>query len=225
VRGGGNILIVVPAYNAAGTLPQLIARCKGSAPELSIAVVNDGSTDSTTEIVAGLDVIRLVHEQNRGKGEALKTGFDYARQEGFEAVITLDADLQHAPESIPAFIDLYRTGEYDIIVGVRTITLSVMPFTRWLTNKTTSWIISMMAKQRVTDSQSGFRLIATETWHRIPLATTGYDLESEILIKAGKAGYRIGEVPIETIYTGSKSYINPLADTWRFVRLVWRNLA
>jgi len=85
-------------------------------------------------------------------------------------------------------------------------------------------MISKMAGQRVTDSQSGYRLITTKVWHLIPLATTGYDLESEILIKAGKMGFKIGEVPIETIYTGGKSYINPLADTWRFIRLVWRNL-
>jgi glycosyltransferase involved in cell wall biosynthesis len=171
-----------------------------------------------------MEVIALEHEDNRGKGEALKTGFDFAAKRDFAAVITLDADLQHAPESIPAFIEAYREATCDIVVGARNIALSVMPFARWWTNRTTSWIISKMVKQRITDSQSGYRLIATRVWQNIPLSTTGYDLESEILIKAGKMGYRIGEVPIETIYTGGKSYINPWADTWRFIKLVWRNL-
>ena len=219
-----DVLIVIPAYNAAQTLPELIARCKKAARELPVAVVNDGSADSTGEVLAKLDVVTLVHQGNRGKGQALLTGFDYAKQEGFAAVITIDADLQHAPESIPAFVELYRTGQYDIIVGARTIDLTVMPFDRWWTNKTTSWIISKITKQRITDSQSGYRLISTRVWHSVQLATTDYDLESEVLIKAGKMGYRIGEVPIATIYTGGKSYINPLADTWRFIKLVWRNL-
>jgi len=219
-----DILVVIPAFNAADTLPELIDRCRRAAPHLPLAVVNDGSQDSTGDVLAGLDVIALSHSHNRGKGEALKTGFDFARDEGYDCVITLDADLQHAPESIPSFVEAYRTGAFDIIIGTRTIALSVMPLDRWWTNKTTSWIISKMTRQQVTDSQSGYRLISTAVWHAVPLATTNYDLESEILIRAGKMGYRIGEVPIETIYTGGKSYINPLVDTGRFIKLVWRNL-
>jgi len=219
-----DILIVIPAYNAAETLPELIARCRQAAPDLQIAVVDDGSGDATGDVLAGLDVAVLSHPHNRGKGEALKTGFDFAGREGFAAVMTMDADLQHAPESIPAFVDAYRTGKFDIIIGTRTISLSSMPIERWWTNKTTSWIISRMTGQHITDSQSGYRLISTAVWQAVPLATTNYDLESEVLIRAGKLGYRFGEVSIETIYTGGKSYIHPLADTWRFIMLVWRNL-
>ncbi len=218
-----DILIVIPAYNAAATLPELVHRCQKAAPDLPLVVVNDDSTDDTSAVLAELEIIVLTHEHNRGKGEALKTGFSYAAEHGFAAVLHLDADLQHAPESIPHFIDLYRSAQFDIIIGARTIELSVMPFARWATNRLTSWIISKMAGQQITDSQSGYRLITVACWEAIPLATTGYDLESEILIKAGKMGFTIGEVPIETIYTGGKSYINPLADSWRFIRLVWRN--
>lgn len=188
-----------------------------------MVVVDDGSTDSTAQVLRDRNVVVLPHRQNRGKGEALKTGFAYARDNGYGAVITLDADLQHAPESIPGFLQLYRTGTYDLLVGARNIALSVMPFSRWLTNKVTSWIISRMAGQKITDSQSGYRLISTSLWHEMKLSTAAYDLESEILIKAGKRGYRIGEVPIETIYTGGVSYINPLSDSWRFIKLIWRN--
>ena len=224
MRDRSDIVVVIPAYNAAQTLPELITRCRKAAPGLPLVVVNDGSSDSTVEVLAALELTALEHEHNRGKGEALKTGFEYAARRGFAAVITLDADLQHAPESIPAFVAAYRETAFDIIVGARTVARSVMPLSRWWTNKTTSWIISKMTKQRITDSQSGYRLIRTKVWQDIPLSTTSYDLESEILIKAGQMGYRIGEVPIETIYTGGKSYINPWTDTWRFIRLVWRNL-
>ncbi len=218
-----SIVILIPAYNAAETLTGLVERCGKSAPGLPIVVVDDGSTDSTAGVLRDLDVGVLPHQQNRGKGEALKTGFSYALEKGFDAVITLDADLQHAPESIPDFIKLYRTGDYDLIIGTRRISLSIMPFARWVSNKTTSWIITRMTGQKITDSQSGYRLVSTALWHEIKLSTAGYDLESEVLIKAGKRGYRIGEVPIETIYTSGKSYINPVADSWRFIRLVWRN--
>ena len=96
-----SIVVLVPAYNAAGTLPELVERCKQADPGLPVVVVNDGSTDTTARVLGELDVVALSHPQNRGKGGALKTGFDYAAEQGYEAVITLDADLQHAPESIP----------------------------------------------------------------------------------------------------------------------------
>jgi glycosyltransferase involved in cell wall biosynthesis len=218
-----SIVILIPAYNAAETLTELVERCGKSAPGLRIVVVDDGSTDSTAGVLRDLDVAVLTHQQNRGKGEALKTGFNYAADNGFDAVITLDADLQHVPEAIPDFVRLYQTGDYDLIIGTRRISLSIMPFARWVSNKTTSSIITRMTGQNITDSQSGYRLVSTALWHEIELSTAGYDLESEVLIKAGKRGYRIGEIPIKTIYTGSKSYINPVADSWRFIKLVWRN--
>lgn len=223
MASGLSIILLIPAYNAAGTLGELLARCHHAAPDIPIIVVDDGSRDATAAVIRDLHVIVLTHERNRGKGEALKTGFTYAKEHAFAAVITLDADLQHAPESIPDFISVYRTGNYDLLIGARHIALSVMPFARWLTNKLTSRIISHMIGQYITDSQSGYRLISTALWHDLEFATGGYDLESEILIKAGRRGFRIGEVPIATIYTGGKSYINPLADSWRFIKLVWRN--
>jgi glycosyltransferase involved in cell wall biosynthesis len=218
-----SLMLLIPAYNAVETLPELISRCRKVTPELPIVVVNDGSRDNTADVLRRLEVLTLTHEHNRGKGEALKTGFAYAKEHGYEAVITLDADLQHAPESLPDFIAAYRTGKYDLLVGARRIALAVMPPARWATNKLTSWVISRMTGQHITDSQSGYRMIATALWHTMNFATGGYDLESEILIKAGRRGFRIGEVPIQTIYTGGASYINPLADSWRFIRLVWRN--
>lgn len=219
-----DILIVIPAYNAGATLRELISRCRQAAPGITILIVNDGSTDNTAQILGESAVKSIVHLVNRGKGEALKSAFAYAGDNNFAAVLTLDADLQHAPESIPAFIEAFRTGEFDLLIGTRRISPRLMPLGRCLTNKTTSAILSRLAKQKITDSQSGYRLIATRVLRAVFLSTGAYDLESELLIKAGRQGFRFGEIPIATIYTGGKSYIRPFADTWRFIRLVWQNL-
>jgi hypothetical protein len=134
-------------------------------------------------------------------------------------VLTLDADLQHLPEEIPAF--LAADDGRRLIIGTRRMNLRIMPFPRWLTNNLTSLIISIFSKARVRDSQSGFRLIPTAALRAMPLKTVRYDFESEMLFKAGAIGCLMGEVPISTVYDSSRSYINPLKDTLRFIRQIW----
>jgi hypothetical protein len=99
-----------------------------------------------------------------------------------------------------------------------------MPFARWLTNNLTSVILSILSGQRIRDSQSGYRLISTCVLKRIKLKAKKYDLESEILVKAGRCGFKIDAIPIGTIYRGNKSFINPLVDTGRFIKVMWRSL-
>jgi len=160
--------------------------------------------------------------QNRGKGAALRAAYGYAIERGYRSVLTLDADLQHLPEEIPGFFA--RDDGRTIVLGVREIDRKIMPFARWLTNNLTSLIISVFSTQRIRDSQSGFRLIPTVALRQIPMKTIGYDFESEILFKAGSLGFSVKEVAISTIYEDSTSYINPLADTGRFIRQIWRRI-
>lgn len=150
------------------------------------------------------------------------SGFDYAIKKQFRSVLTIDADLQHLPEEIPRFFALDNGRR--LIVGTRNMNLKNMPFERWLTNNLTSMIISVFSTQRVRDSQSGFRLLPTEILKEILLKSVGYDFESEMLFKAGALGCIIVEVPISTIYEGSTSYINPLLDTTRFIRQIWKRI-
>ena len=149
-------------------------------------------------------------------------GFDYALKNNYRSVLTLDADLQHPPEDIPRFIAM-DNGQR-VIIGTRKMTLAGMPFLRWLTNNLTSQIISIFSTQRIRDSQSGYRLIPVELIKKARLETINYDLESEILFKVGAMGYDIIEVPVATIYEGSHSYINPLIDTGRFIRQIWKRI-
>ena len=215
-------LVLVPAYNASRYLPDLILRLRTYVCDDNLLVVNDGSRDDTEAILNRLDVRHLTHEVNMGKGAALMTGFIYALKSGYRSVLTVDADLQHLPEEIPRFFSCDDGNT--IVIGTRTIHLSLMPFDRWLTNNLTSLIISVFSTQRVRDSQSGYRLIPTSALRSLKLRTVNYDFESEMLFKSGWLGIPVAEVPISTVYAGSHSYINPLADTLRFVRQIWKRV-
>jgi glycosyltransferase involved in cell wall biosynthesis len=216
-------LVIVPAYNAASTISTLIENILKHVKKQDVVVVNDGSKDQTSALVQRFEIVVLQHPENRGKGEALRTGFDYALRNKYQAVITIDADLQHDPESIPDFVGKAYQSK-DIIIGTRNRNLKNMPFARWLSNHLTSVIISVLAGQSVRDSQSGYRWISALALKRIKLKSKRYDQEPELLIKAGRMGLKIDKVTIRTIYTGGRSFVNPLVDTGRFIRLIWRSL-
>lgn len=217
----GHIAVLVPCFNAADTISELVARITPFVPLRDVYLVDDGSVDGTRRAIEQSGARLLVHDVNRGKGEALKTGFAAVLADRYDGVITLDADLQHLPEHLPLFLE--SAESFDIIVGTRSYHLANMPFLRWATNHLTSLVVSWLGKTRIHDSQSGYRYLSRRAVADIPLATTKYDMESEQLIRAGKMGMRIGEVPIETVYRGSASYINPFKDTGRFIRMAWRN--
>ena len=216
-------LVIIPAYNAGLTISELIEKTSKFVNKSDIVVVDDGSEDQTLGIAQRAGAVVLKHERNRGKGEALKNGFKYALKKNYQAIITMDADLQHDPESIPDFA--CRVDNIPgIIIGTRKRNLKIMPFARWLTNNLTSAIVSVLSGQSIRDSQSGYRLISTQVLKNVKLKSKKYDLESELLIKAARRGFQIREVPIKTIYGGGKSFINPLVDTGRFIKLMWRSL-
>ena len=215
-------LVVIPAYNAAAHLAELIARLQEFVCPTNLLIVNDGSTDDTADIIRRHEVTCITFPENRGKGAALCAAFDYAVERGYRSVLTLDADLQHLPEEIPRFYACDNGAR--LIMGTRRISLKDMPFSRWFTNNLTSIIVSIFSCRRVRDSQSGFRLIPTSVLKAVDLHTTDYDLESEILFKAVMLDCEVVEVEISTVYAGSASYINPFVDTGRFIRLIWRRL-
>jgi len=216
-------LVLIPAYNAGLTISELIKKTSKFVNKSDIVVVDDGSKDQTFAIAQKAGAVVLKHKRNKGKGEALKTGFRYALEQNYHALITMDADLQHDPESIPDFIRMADSTS-GIIIGTRKRNLEILPFARWLTNNLTSAIVSVLSGQSIRDSQSGYRLIWTHVLKDLKLESKKYDLESEILIKAKRKGFKISEIPIKTIYGGGKSFINPLIDTGRFIKLMWRSL-
>ena len=216
------VLIIVPAFNTAASLPELVERMTPFVNKTDILVIDDGSSDGTGMMAAGLGCRVLTFPRNRCKGAALRAGFAFARRHGYDAVITIDADLQHPPECLPLFAERY--GAADIVIGTRPIQRPTMPLVRCLTNNVTSLIVSILGRTRLRDSQSGYRMIRLASLGRLRLASERYDTESEILLQAGFLGLSTASVAIPALYVGSASSIRPLPDTGRFIRQLWRRL-
>ena len=211
------ILTIVPCYNAERFIEDTIADIKKY--QKNVLVIDDGSTDNSYNVmkkVKGIKVLR--HKHNKGKGAALKTGFRYAIKNRFDAVITIDADGQHKASDIPKFVD--KIHKFDIVVGSRMHNVRNMPLRRIIANGISSFIVSLKCRQKVPDSQSGYRLIKTDVIKDVKLEQDGYQMETELLLKAAPKGYKIGWVHIKTIYGKEVSHINPFKITWRFIRVI-----
>jgi glycosyltransferase involved in cell wall biosynthesis len=218
-----NIYAIIPAYNSSATIEQVIQDTRQQLPVKSIIVVDDGSHDKTAEISKKIGVIVLSHPVNRGKGAALKTGFAKALECGADVIFTLDADGQHQPQVFGEFLQVMRENTADIVIGNRMQSLKKMPFHRILSNRITSKLISLRIGYPIEDSQCGFRLLRSSVIRKVKLELNRFDLESELIIKAGLAGFHFGAVPIETIYHNQSSAIHHIRDTFRFVKLYFKS--
>jgi len=224
------ISILIPSYNEEKYIKSVIEKC--SVYNLDIIVVNDGSADNTSLVLDrfisknGINLIVLNHEINKGKGEALKTGFDFACRNNYYGVITIDADGQHSIDEIKDFLAEVKKNNPDIIVGSRFKDTKGMPFMRLAVNFLTSWIISIIALKKIDDVQSGFRFIKSDVMSKVRLETSNFDTEPELLIKASWHGFTIKNIPIKTIYNLNefKSHINPGKDTLKFFKLVFKSI-
>jgi len=218
------ITVIIPAYNAESSVGEVVERVRRLNENLKVIVIDDGSSDATSEAARRSGATVISHEFNRGKGEALRTGFEYALRTGSMAVITLDADGQHSPEEIPRLIERWLETGADIIIGTRKRERGRMPLLRIITNSLSSWLVSLSAGTRIDDSQSGFRLLTSRVLRSVKTTAHGYDAESEILIKAALLGFRIRPAPIATIYSSEKSYIHPLKQPLLFIGLILRSI-
>lgn len=216
------ILVAIPAYNAANTISTLVDQLEKLYPHIAILVVDDGSTDATDEVVRVHGATIINHDQNLGKGMALRTAFNFAMENEFDAVVTMDADLQHDPMEVQLFLEEF-VDDATILLGVRHLGPG-MPFARKISNTLSTFVASVFAGVRIHDSQCGFRLIPTRILRSLELVSRHYDLEPELIIRAARAGYRLRDIPIKTIYNNSSSSIKPARDTLRFLKLLAKSL-
>jgi len=215
--------VLIPALNAAQTLGQLLAGLKQIVGIESVVVVDDGSSDETVAVAKAEGAVVISHGANRGKGAALRTGFQYILSAtSHDSVITIDADLQHDPKDVPKFLSAWQMGNLDLVLGCRRRLGSGMPLHRVLSNTITSALVSARTRVKIRDSQTGFRLIARRILSSIEVEADGYEAETEILIKAAMKGFRIGSVPIATIYGGAPSHMTHWKTTKRFLQVLFR---
>lgn len=213
---------IIPALNAERTVSRVIEQARQHIEP--VVVIDDGSTDRTGEVARAAGAIVLTHELNRGKGGALKTGFAWAREHGYDGVITLDADGQHLPSEIPKFLRERLAGGEDLIIGGRSHLFGQMLPRRRNANRFSAWCIAKCSGVPITDSQSGFRFYSAKLIDGITLRTDGFDMESEVIVRAGRRGFRIVTIPIELGFVDglSTSHYKPLKDTLRIAWTVTR---
>jgi len=212
------VLAIVPAYCEGRFVGQVVRQILHYVQ--AVLVVDDGSSDNTASEAeaAGAKVIR--HSANLGKGAALKTGLAYAVSIEVPFFLFLDGDGQHDPSEIPAFIDAINRTNADLVVGNWMRNLQSMPVIRRWTNQFMSWKIGRICNIQIPDSQCGFRLARKELLPVLLAPSNRFEFESESIILAARQGFRLGFVPIRTIYTDQHSKIRPLRDTMRYFRLI-----
>jgi glycosyltransferase involved in cell wall biosynthesis len=215
-----SVVCVVPALDAAATLGALAERLREALPAASIVVVDDGSADATSEVARGCCDVLVRFPVNRGKGAALRAGIAEALARGAEVIVTIDSDGQHPPEAAPSLVAALARA--DIAIGARSRLAGGMPLGRRVTNALASAAVGAIIGSTIPDSQSGFRAIRRAVLDRVSGHGDRYEYETDFLIQAGRAGFRIQAVPIATVY-GTPSRFRPFRDSTRVVRTIWRH--
>ena len=215
-------LLIIPCFNDNNHLNTLMERTSFQNTPVDTLIVDDGSRE-VVSVKSNHNSIGLIRNvKNRGKGYSIKRGMSYALKNKYTHVITLDADLQHDPIYIDRFLNISK--EVDIVIGARNFDSS-MPFLRRFSNFTTSFILSLLTKKKILDSQSGYRRYKIDSVYFDHCAESGFQFESEVLInKLRDKNATLGHIPISTIYNDEKSSINNLSDTYKFIKLIVKKI-
>jgi len=198
-QGKEFIVLGIPAYNEEKTIAKIIVQAKKFVDH--IIVCDDGSNDMTFDISKSLGVDTIKHESNKGKGMALKSIFKKALEISADVLITIDADDQHDPNEIPKFLDCFKNDDVDVVNGSRFINSEKsMPKHRAFGNKILTSMTNINIKNRLTDTQSGFRCYNSNALQSITITQSGMGVDSEIVIDLDKKNFKIIEIPISVRY-------------------------
>jgi len=217
-----SVSVVIPVFNEEVTVGNVVTRTKKTLEQLGVSyeilVVDDGSIDKSAHIAQELKA-HVLKEAHQGKGFALRSGF---RQAKGELVVTLDADGSHKPEEIPLVLRHLRENKADFVVGSRFFNSEAnqtkIPKINRAGNKMFNDLIGHLTGVQISDSQSGFRAIRSSLIKRMKLGSHGYEVESEMLVKALRMGARVAETPISFVQrTVGSSKLDPIRDGARIL--------
>lgn len=214
------IAVAIPAYDAVYTVGPVVTRTLALVQD--VLVIDDGSSDGTSEAAraAGAEVHRV--SENRGKGHALKEAFAILFARGFTAVVTVDADGQHVPEEIPRLIA--AASEADLVLGTRDHLFAEMSPVRRTANRLSSRAISLAAGSHISDVQTGFRLYTRELIDRTGFPESRFEAESAVVVRAVRLGLRVSTTPVRLAKADGRasSHFRPLVDSLRIAAAVLR---
>jgi len=198
-----NVVVGIPAFNEESTIAKVVVRSQKYANK--VFVVDDGSGDDTGLIAKSLGAAVVRHEKNLGKGVGLRDCFEWAKRNGADVLVTLDADGQHDPSKIPLLLDAMEMGDADVVIASRTARPNDMSRHRWAGARILDLATQVKVGNRFVDSQSGFRAYSRRAIDNLVAAEFGMGVDSELIMKADRAGMRIVEVPVAPAYAGLDS--------------------
>jgi glycosyltransferase involved in cell wall biosynthesis len=210
---------LIPAYQAKRTLARVLEDLRALDPESALLVVDDGSRDGTGDVAQEAGASLVTHPENRGKGAALRTGFEWLLGRGFETAVTVDADGQHRAE------DAVMLGRHDaparaIVLGVRDLARDGAPGPSRFSNGFSNWWVSRFAGVKLRDTQCGLRRYPLRETLELGSDARGYGFECDLLVRAGRRGIPIVEVPVRVIYPPREqriSHFHAVRDPARIV--------
>ncbi len=209
--------VIIPVYNNAGTIKNVVQRTLKYCSD--VIVIDDGSTDGSSDSLSELGAVVVRYEKNRGKGYALKTGFKEAKAKGFERAITIDADGQHFPEDIPVFVAEAKEHPDAMLVGSRNLRMENMPGGNTFANKFSNFWFRLQTGVNLPDTQSGFRLYQLNRIGRLRFMTYRYEAELELLVFQCWKGIPMIPVGIRVYYPPEGERVTHFRPFWDFFRI------
>ena len=221
---GIRVAAVIPAFNEAAAIARVVSGIREIVDQ--VFVVDDGSEDDTASRAADAGAVVLRHERNGGKGHAVRTGLTRVLEGPFTHVLLLDGDMQHLPAEAARLIAAAADSGADAVLGERRFFRENMPASRYHANRLGSVVLSWFIGVRLRDTQCGYRLFRLDSLRRLRLRATGYEIETEMLVKVRRRGGRLTSVPITAVYGNEQSKLRPVRDTTRtcFLAVYYRFL-
>jgi glycosyltransferase involved in cell wall biosynthesis len=214
-----NIGVVMPAHNEEQKIGDVLEKIPREIVN-KVIVIDDGSSDRTSEVARKLGFFVVRHDLNRGVGATYKTGYKMCVNDGVDIIVTLHSDGQHDPKEIPKLICPILDGQADYVLGSRLKADKIkMTRVRIIGNKLLTWFIKLMTGYEISDSQTGYHAIKIESLKNLSFESwsDGFPVETDALVEASRKGLRVIEVPVQCIYN-NRSHVRPIRDG---LKILW----